>query len=80
MDLHLFTSVTGMGKAVSNDETGDNLPEIKGGWSYNGSRDIPPTGDLIGAKCEDIHAAVKAKGFYLYPDDAKKPPASPPEG
>ena len=67
MKLYKFQASTGMGTALSKDQTGANLPaRTLGGWLPQGTLDIQATdGPRIGADSAEIIAAIERDGYYV---------------
>lgn len=68
MLIYKFRKPQGWRSALTEDETGANLPEDGTPWKYEKKIEISADdGPRVGASSEEIIAGVKANGFVLWP-------------
>jgi hypothetical protein len=68
MIYHVFKPSTGTARAVTDDKSGGKLPERPiGSWIYEKDVTINPGWPLIGANSNEVIAAIRRDGFYLWP-------------
>jgi hypothetical protein len=65
---HVFKPKTSAGRrAVTDDKSGAKLPTEFGPWVLEKEIDLQPGEHRIGASANDIMAAVKKDGYYMWP-------------
>jgi hypothetical protein len=60
--------------ALTRDAAGPRLPALGSVWRFAGPLEIEAQGVLVGAKPGNIREAILEKGYFLWPDDARKAP------